>query len=210
MQTDDLIDALARDAGSPLPEMERSIARSIAAGIAVAALLFFVLLGPRPDLQPSLMMSWFGMKALITLLLAVASFQAVSALARPAAKVPLWPLVAVVVLLFAAIADDLMLYGTSEALTRLVGNNARVCLTFIPILSAAPLVSALLALRYGAPTRPGLAGAAAGLFCGAVGASFYAWHCPDDSPLFVAVWYSLAIALVTAAGALLGQRVLRW
>jgi hypothetical protein len=41
-------------------------------------------------------------------------------------------------------------------------------------------------------------------------ATLYASHCADDSPLFVATWYSLAIALVVAAGAWLGPRVLRW
>jgi hypothetical protein len=35
-------------------------------------------------------------------------------------------------------------------------------------------------------------------------------HCPDDSPLFVAVWYPIAIAFMTAVGAALGARLLRW
>ncbi|OYZ89891.1 MAG: hypothetical protein B7Y01_03290, partial [Xanthobacter sp. 17-67-6] len=35
-------------------------------------------------------------------------------------------------------------------------------------------------------------------------------HCPDDSPLFVAVWYCSAIAIVVGAGYLMGARVLRW
>ncbi|HUI21148.1 MAG TPA: NrsF family protein, partial [Methylocella sp.] len=58
--------------------------------------------------------------------------------------------------------------------------------------------------------RPALAGAAAGLLAGAIGAAFYATHCPDDSPLFVATWYTLAIAFVTAIGAIAGARLLRW
>jgi len=41
-------------------------------------------------------------------------------------------------------------------------------------------------------------------------ATLYAAHCPDDSPLFVATWYSTATALVTALGALLGSKVLRF
>ena len=90
------------------------------------------------------------------------------------------------------------------------GSNAAFCLKSIPFLAAAPLVAALLALRQGAPENPGLAGAAAGLFAGAIGAAFYATHCPDDSPLFVAAWYSLAIGLVAMAGALAGRRLLRW
>jgi hypothetical protein len=65
-------------------------------------------------------------------------------------------------------------------------------------------------LRHGAPERPDLAEAAAGVFAGAIGAAFYATHCPDDSPLFVATWYSLAIGLVVVAGKLAGRQLLRW
>jgi hypothetical protein len=49
-----------------------------------------------------------------------------------------------------------------------------------------------------------------GVFAGAIGAAIYAVHCPDDSPLFLAVWYLLGVSAVTAAGALLGPRMLRW
>jgi len=65
-------------------------------------------------------------------------------------------------------------------------------------------------LRFGAPSRPGLAGTVAGLLAGAIGAALYATHCPDDSPLFVATWYGLGLAIVTAAGAAIGTRLLRW
>jgi hypothetical protein len=74
-----------------------------------------------------------------------------------------------------------------------------------------PILAALLfGLRYGAPTRPVLAGAGAGLLSGALSASLYIAHCPDDSPLFVAAWFTLAIAISTGVGALAGRRLLRW
>ena len=57
---------------------------------------------------------------------------------------------------------------------------------------------------------PFQAGAAAGFLAGAIGAALYATHCPDDSPLFVAAWYSLAIGFVAALGAVAGSRLLRW
>ncbi len=41
-------------------------------------------------------------------------------------------------------------------------------------------------------------------------ATLYASHCTDDSPLFVAFWYTLATALVAALGALMGARVLKY
>jgi hypothetical protein len=85
-----------------------------------------------------------------------------------------------------------------------------VCLVAIPLIAVGPLAAFLLALRSGAPTAPRRAGAAAGLVAAGLAATLYAAHCSDDSPLFVAAWYSLAISLVVAAGAVLGPRVLRW
>lgn len=210
MRTEDLIDALSRDAGRFRPGVERSVLEAVCGGLAVTAMLFFLLLGLRPDLSAGLMMSWFGLKVAFTITLVIASFFLVLALARPAAKPLFWPFAVVAALLVAAIVGDLWLYGMKAAPARLIGKNAIYCLTSIPVFAAAPLAAMLLALRHGAPTRPGLAGAAAGLSCGALGAFFYAWHCTDDSPLFVATWYSLAIAILTAAGALLGKRLLRW
>jgi hypothetical protein len=92
----------------------------------------------------------------------------------------------------------------------MMGHNAAYCLALIPLLSIAPLAGFILALRAGAPRRPALAGAAAGLAASTIASALYAWHCIDDSPLFVATWYTIAIALVTAIGAALGRRYLRW
>jgi hypothetical protein len=65
-------------------------------------------------------------------------------------------------------------------------------------------------LRHGAPTRPAVTGAIAGLMSAGLAATLYASHCTDDSPLFVATWYSIATALVAAIGALAGPRLLRF
>ena len=59
-------------------------------------------------------------------------------------------------------------------------------------------------------TRPRLAGAVCGLVAAGIAATFYALHCDDDSPLFVAVWYTLGIGIVTTMSAVIGGRVLRW
>jgi hypothetical protein len=72
------------------------------------------------------------------------------------------------------------------------------------------LAAALVGLRHGAPTRPAVTGAIAGLLSTGLAATLYASHCTDDSPLFVATWYTIAAALVTAIGALAGPRVLRF
>src|SRR2546423_15075253 len=91
-------------------------------------------------------------------------------------------------------------------MTRLVGNNSRVCMTAIPLMSLPILAGALIGLRHGAPARPAVAGAVAGLLSAGLAATLYASHCTDDSPLFVATWYTLATAMVTAIGALAGSK----
>jgi hypothetical protein len=79
-----------------------------------------------------------------------------------------------------------------------------------PAAGIGPLVTFLLALRHGAPTRPELAGAVAGVLAGGIAATFYAAHCTDDSPLFVVTWYTIAIAGLALVGAAAAHRLVRW
>jgi hypothetical protein len=50
----------------------------------------------------------------------------------------------------------------------------------------------------------------AGLAASGIAATFYAANCIDDSPLFVATWFSLATLIVTATGYLAGRKFLIW
>ena len=108
------------------------------------------------------------------------------------------------------IGGEMMLPQRLPMMARLVGSNSRVCMTAIPLLSLPLLSAALIGLRHGAPTRPAVAGAVAGLLSAGLAATLYASHCTDDSPLFVATWYTFATLLVTAIGALAGSKVLRF
>jgi hypothetical protein len=112
-------------------------------------------------------------------------------------------------LLVGGIASEMTLPQPLPMMTRLVGSNSRVCLTAIPLMSLPLLAASLIGLRHGAPARPAVVGAIAGLLSAGLAATLYASHCTDDSPLFVASWYTTATALVTAIGALAGSRVLR-
>ena len=100
--------------------------------------------------------------------------------------------------------------GFTVWMPSLFGTTWRGCLVFIPLLSAGPLAAILVALRRGAPTRPALAGAVAGLLAGGIGSFVYAAHCPGDSPLFLGAWYTITILEMAALGALAGSRLLRW
>jgi hypothetical protein len=131
---------------------------------------------------------------------------------RPGAPLgQLLPVLAMAPLLaLAAVATEFVSVPPADWGARWIGTNAALCLTFIPLIGIGPLAVLLLAMRRGAPTRPRLAGALAGLAAGGIAATFYAAHCTDDSPFFVATWYTLAVALLAAAGAIAGSRVLRW
>jgi hypothetical protein len=41
-------------------------------------------------------------------------------------------------------------------------------------------------------------------------AAIYASHCSDDSPLFIATWYTIAVAAVAAIGAFAGSKMLKY
>ena len=97
--------------------------------------------------------------------------------------------------MLAAVALELTVVPSADWGTRLVGSNSQYCLSFIPLMGIGPLALFVAALRHGAPSRPAFAGAVAGLAAGGIAATLYAAHCTDDSPLFVATWYTLAIAV---------------
>jgi len=113
-------------------------------------------------------------------------------------------------LLLMALACELMVTPPSLWMSKLVGHNSLHCLSLIPLFAIGPLAALLYALRQGAPARPGLAGVLAGLAASGIAAIFYATNCTDDSPLFVATWYSLATAIVAGIGYVAGSRLLRW
>ncbi|QDO96493.1 DUF1109 family protein [Ferrovibrio terrae] len=212
MKTDDLIHAIAEDVTPSGLHPQRSLALALAGAVAAAAILFWLLLGPRGNALVSLAEPRFVLKFLVTLGLAAAAIGLVLRLIRPGAAPGLWhsALLLAPGLLLIGIGGELLAVPAERWMTVLVGVNARICLTYIPLMGLAPLGLILLALRRGAPTRPALAGAVAGLIAGGISAAFYASHCPDDSPLFVATWYVLAIAILAALGALLGRWLLRW
>lgn len=212
MDTQDLIRAMAADTRRRALPLGTAWRVAMALALVLAGAVFALALGPRPDALASLETVRFVFKFVVTLALAASAFVLLRRLVRPGeeARAPLVWLLAGPLLLIAAVALELLAVPSADWAARLVGVNARVCLTFIPLIGAAPLVVFLAVLRHGAPARPALAGAVAGLLAGGLAGAFYAAHCPDDSPLFVASWYSLAIAGLAAAGAILAPRVARW
>ncbi|MDP9812958.1 hypothetical protein J2W42_005829 [Rhizobium tibeticum] len=49
-----------------------------------------------------------------------------------------------------------------------------------------------------------------GLLAGSIAATFYAAQCTDDSPLFVATWYTIAIVTLAVIGAIGADLFAQW
>ena len=212
MKTNDLINSLAADLAvrpTPLPKA-LGMAAIVSAPIAFG--LLFYALQVRSDFWTALADPRFSFKFVFTLSALAAGLWLSLRLSRPGTKAgPALALLGVsAALLVAAVVTELVALPASSWRSALIGDRAVACMLLIPVLSAAPLAALLFAMRSGAPSNPGIAGAASGLLAGAFGATLYASHCNNDSPLFVAVWYVIGIAAVTVIGSLIGSRVLRW
>ena len=209
MKTDQLIAALAADRTAE-PFGRRFVLSFLIGGL-ISLGLFLAILGPRHDLAEALATWRFDFKIVLMVLILGLAFSFCREVARPVA--PPHPARGLLLPLAALVADlviELVIVPRAAWGTRLVGSNSLICLTAIPFFSIGPLIAVLAILRSGAPTSPALAGAAAGLLAAACGATLYAFHCFDDSPLFVATWYTLAALPVVGIGALAGRRLLRW
>jgi hypothetical protein len=212
MDTDQLIKTLAADNAHRARPVGFVLMLAMLAAAPVSLLMFFTELGVRPDVMTAMRNPFFDLKFAVTLALAISAMAVCLHLSRPEASLRGfgWYLFIPAGLLVAGISGEMMMPQRLPMMTRLVGSNSRICMTAIPLLSLPLLAGALAGLRHGAPTRPAVAGAIAGMLSAGLAATLYASHCTDDSPLFVATWYTLATALVTAIGALIGSRVLRF
>lgn len=214
MRTDELITTLVADhAAQPRPRpIGHGLIMAIIGGLAISAALFSITLGLRPDIVSALGTWRFDMKLADNLVLVIVTTWVVLSLSRPTTTPPsaMRALVVPAFLLLAAVMYELVTVPASAWLPRAMGMNGLMCLVNIIFLSIVPLSAVVYALRQGAPMSPALAGAAAGLLAGALGATVFAMHCMDDSPLFVAIWYTMATGLMAMVGLLVGQYVLRW
>jgi hypothetical protein len=212
MKTDDLINAIAADAETARAPIARIVWIGMGVGVVVTALLYLSLLPVRPDLM-SAMGDWhFLLKWAFSVTLLGTALALMLRLARPESVPGLgWLLLfGAPLVLTLGVVTEMFAIPSSTWFPTMVGTNAWGCIIFVPILSALPLIVMLLVLRRGATTRPALAGAVAGLVAAGIAATFYATHCQNDSPLFLAAWYVLATLFVAAVGAVLGTRLLRW
>jgi hypothetical protein len=181
------------------------MAAALSLAVAVAVVVFLV--GLRPDLLAADQRTPVAFKIASTLSLACGGFFLARHAVRPGnAGLPFVALLPGVFLLVFRAATDrsgLPIMGHTDI-------SSAGCVSVILIASMPALWLILRVLQTGAATRPGIAGAFAGLLAGALGAAAYTLGCTSDAGLFVAIWYSAAILIVTGLGAAIGRRVLAW
>lgn len=212
MRTDDLIAQLS---GGLEPvkagAVPRILAAALALGLAGSVAVMLLAMGPRHDLHAAMTSFGMWMKLAYTLAIAVFGFWIVERAGRPGADIARPALLLALPLLAIALLAGLQMTAPGADMPdQVMGHSSRVC-AFLVVMTALPsLAAAFWALRRLAPTRLGLAGAGAGLLAGGMGAFVYCFHCREGAAAFVAIWYTLGIALTTGIGGILGPRLLRW
>lgn len=210
--TEELIERIVADAPSRACSPQTLMWMAVAAAVIVATTLFGTTLEPRPDLATALATPRVAFKLVTMAALVAGAFLLVRLCVYPEAgrRTPVHVLLPVALVLSMGVIAELFTVPSVDWAARTIGEDPLLCLTAIPLLGGLPLLGFIAALRHGAPTRPGMAGALAGVLAGAIAATIYAAHCPNDSPLFIAIWYPLGIAALALAGAAAGRLLIRW
>lgn len=211
MKTDDLIVLLAQDT-SVRQNLDQLLLHAVIAAVLIAGIVFFDFIGLRSDINTVMESGRFLFKFVVTISLAITASTVLFRIGKPGVPTSFWTKTILIPVLLMGLAAifELCAVPSESWHMRMIGHNARFCLTFIPALAAGPLSCFLYALRHAAPVRPAVAGAVAGLVAAGIAATFYAANCDDDSPLFVMLWYPIAISIVVLVGAFLGRVLLRW
>lgn len=211
MRTDQLVDVLARQAGpAPRRLVENRLAVAASVGALASAGLAIGALGLNTGLTDMGVALATKMAYVTGLMLAAAWFA--DRVSRPGApwRRAAWNLAGVVLAMTLLAAVVWALAPGTERPDLLFGRSWASCPWRVAALSAPALAATLWAMRGLAPTRPRMAGFAAGLLAGSLGALGYALYCAELSPVFVLVWYTLGILVPAGVGAALGPWLLRW
>jgi hypothetical protein len=213
MRTEELVTLLATEVDAVEKHaVARSYAGAIALGTVVSTLMMVNLLGLLPDFAGAARLPMFWAKVSFAACLVWVSLIATLRLSKPGMRLEWLPAALLTpVLVVWSLAGVVLAMADPAQRTELVfGATWAVCPFLIAMLSLPLFVTVLWTMRGLAPTRPRLAGAAAGLLAGSLGALVYSLHCPEFAAPFIGLWYLLGMLIPTLAGTLLGPWVLRW
>ena len=210
--TDNLINRLAVDVKPVASNAMRLLfLRHAGGGIAAGLVIMLLLLGVRHDLSLAMTTAAFWTKLAYATFLLLILVPAIFALSRPIHARMNWLPLALLLVCLIGVALYQWVNALPEQKDVLVwGRTALVCPWLIVLISSPMLASLLAAMRRLAPANPALAGLAAGILSGGSGVLVYSLHCPETGIPFVAIWYTLGIAITGLLGMIGGRLLLRW
>lgn len=210
--TDDLINKLTADVKSVGPHAMRQLfLRYATGGIAGGLAIMLGFLGARHDLPLAMTTAAYWMKFGYAVLLLLILIPALFALSRPVRTGLHWlPLAILLACLAGAASIQLLNAEPGQAQVLIWGQTALICPWLIVLIALPTLALLLAAIRRLAPADPSLAGLVAGIVSGAVGVLIYSLHCPESGMPFIAIWYTLGIAITGLLGMIGGRIFLHW
>lgn len=213
MPTEQLIDNLI---GELTPVRPRKAWKdgAVIAALCVAEVAAYVGMGHvRPDMpaamhEPSMWWKFGSLAALalVAIFTAIRSFDPISGTARG-------------LRLAAAVAAGALVVGWGIDATaahpaslaqRLDWRAGVDCVIAVLLLATPPALALGLLMRKGAPSNHSGSALASGLASAAIGALVFVFQCPHNDPLYIAVWYGVAMLLVTGAVRLILPPLTRW
>jgi hypothetical protein len=213
MKTDQLIDMLSTNV-EPVKrgQLAKTLAWALVIGGAASFCVMLATVGLRTDAAGGIQVGFLALKLLFMLSLIGMGTALLIKLIRPGQDGrKLFRLIFLPFLVAGFAGVVALALEPSAAWDRMIlGTQWATCLFCIPLFAIVPFWVLMWALRRGAPTNLKRTGAIAGLVAGALGATAYAFHCPDDSLPFMAIWYGAMVLLCAWIGARLGPRLLRW
>ena len=204
---------LARNAGATDRGMAtRRLLIALALSLPPTLALMQLLYGARATLGQDTALWMFWAKLVFVVAVAAAGWAAARRLGRPGAALERlrWMLAAPLAAMWLLAAVELVGAAAGSRGALVLGQTWLECPFRIALLSLPSFVALFWAMRAAAPTRLRLAGAAAGLAAGGLGAFAYTFHCPELAASFLGVWYVIGMLIPAAAGAWLAPRALRW
>lgn len=202
MSNNDLIADLSANLD---PVNSRSMAREAAVIAALGAAELAAILGlgiSRPDMGPMMATTYMwwklGSLALLVLVSGATAIRSLSPTVSPRRGLATFAAAVGLALIAGALVDPGSDPGAT-ILQRLSPAHGIVCSVAIIVLSL-PMVAIMgILMRRAAPTHPGGSALAAGAMAATWGAFVFAFCCPANDPLYVAVWYLLGCGIVAAA-----------
>ena len=199
-------DALIVDLSARLvPVQRRSLRREAAALLALggAELALILIFGAmRPNLGRVILwpfMVWkIGSLAVLAVVSCAVAMRSFTPTTSSRYGLALLPGLAALTLIGGAFVTNAA-ESSRSLMERLAPAHGILCVTFIVVLAIPVMALLAVLMRRAAPVRPARSAWVAGVAASTCGALIFTACCPINDPLYIVVWYSAGIAIVTAA-----------